>query len=164
MARNPIRHAKAVAFAEAQRLHWRQLHDVAVLVEHHRDPALAAEHALRPELAVEHVEMPHAVEQRNDGGLRSHRRREGRDRVVEIERLAAEQHRIEFFAQRVGLHRRRVFQRGVAERALDHEAVAGELRGTPRPDQEGHVASGRQHPAAEIAADRAGTDHEHSHC
>ena len=68
-----------------------------------------------------------------------------------------------FSVELVGLHRRRIFQRHVAVRALDHEAGAGQFGGAPRANQKGHVAAGLQHPAAEISADRAGADHENAH-
>ena len=58
---------------------------------------------------------------------RADRRRKGLDRIVEVERLAAQQHDVEFFAELVGLHRRWIFQRDVAGGALDHEAGAGQF-------------------------------------
>src|SRR3984893_10793219 len=60
--------------------------------------------------------------------------------------------------------RRRTFQRHVAVRALDDEAGAGEFSRAQRADQKGHVLAGLQHPAPEISADGAGTDHENAHC
>ena len=65
---------------------------------------------------------------------------------------------------RVGLHGRRVLQRDVAVRALDHEAGGGELARALRAHQESDVAAGLQHSSAEIAADRAGADYENAHC
>ena len=121
-----------------------ELNHLALLVERHRDRAEAAEHALAAEFLVEHIQMPHAVEQRNDRGLRSDRRRKRLDGVVEVERLAAQQHDVEFFVELVGLHGRRIFQRHVAVRALDHEAGVGQFSGAPRPHQKGHVAAGLQ--------------------
>ena len=91
------------------------------------------------------------------------RRRKRFDGVREIECLAAQQHDVEFFVEPVRLHRRRVLQRDVAIRALDHEAGAGKLRRALRADQERDVAAGLQHPAAKISADRAGADHENTH-
>ena len=73
---------------------------------------------------------------RADGG------REGLDRILEIERLAAQQHDVEFFGQLVGLHRGRIFQRDVAVRALDDEPGARELGRALRPYQKGDVAAG----------------------
>jgi hypothetical protein len=142
----------------------RQLHDFALVVERHRDRAEPAEHALTPEFRVEHVQMQHAIEQREDRGLRSDRRREGFDRILEIERLAAQQHDVEFLFQDVGLHRRRIFQGDVAVRAFDHKARGGKFRRASRPDQKCDVAAGLQHPAAEISADGPGANHENAHC
>src|SRR5216683_1457303 len=51
--------------------------------------------SLTAEFGVEHVEMLHAVEQRDDRGLVSHRGRERLDRIVQVERLAAQQHDVE---------------------------------------------------------------------
>ena len=82
---------------------------------------------------------------------------------VEIERLAAQQHDVEFFLDRVGLHCRRIFQRDVAVRALDDEAGGGKFGRALRPHQERDVAPGLQQPAAEISADGAGADHENAH-
>ncbi len=140
------------------------MNHLARLVERCGNCAETAEHALLAEFSVEHVEVQHAVEQRNDRGLRSDGGRKGFDRIVEIERLAAEQHDIEFLGELVGLHRRRVLQRHVAVRALDHEARTGEFGGALRADQKRHVAPGLKQPAAKISADSAGTDHENAHC
>jgi hypothetical protein len=105
----------------------------------------------------------HAVEQRNDRGVGPDRRRKGFDRICKVERLAAQQHHVEFFGERIGLHRRRVLQRHVARGALDDEACTGQFRRPFRPHQERDVAPGLQQPAAEIAADGAGADHENAH-
>ena len=91
-----------------------ELNHLARLVEGGGDRAEAAEHALAPELLVEHIQMQHAVEQRDDRGLRPDRRGKRCDGVVEVERLAAQQHDIEFFGELVGLHRRRILQCHVA--------------------------------------------------
>ena len=64
----------------------------------------------------------------------------------------------------VGLHRRRILQRDVADRALDDEAGGGELLGAPGTDQKRDVAARLQQPASEISADRSGADHENAHC
>ena len=85
------------------------------------------------------------------------------DRVFQVERLAAQQHDVEFLGELVGLHRRRVLERHVAAGALDDEAGACKLGSALRPDQERHVVSSLKQPAAEIAADGAGADHENAH-
>jgi hypothetical protein len=51
----------------------------------------------------------------------------------------------------------------IADRAADHEAVFGEFGGPAGPNQERHVAARLQETPAEIAADRARSDHENSH-
>ncbi len=107
--------------------------------------------------------MAHAIEERNDRGLRTDGGRKGFDRVVEVEGLAAQQHDVEGLLQRVGLHGRRLLQRDSPARALDDEARSGELLGAAWPDQKRDVASRLQQPASEISADRSGTDHENAH-
>ena len=52
----------------------------------------------------------------------------------------------------------------VAGRALDDEAGGREFGGALRPNQECHIVSGLQQPAAEISADGSGADHENAHC
>ena len=121
-----VRHL-AVAFAEIDRLHRRELNYLARLVQRRRDRAEPAEHALGAEFRIERVEVVHAVEQRDDRGFRADGGREGFDRILEIERLAAQQHDVEFFGELVGLHRGRIFQRDVAVRALDDKPGAREL-------------------------------------
>jgi len=94
----------------------------------------AAEHVVASEFPVEHIEVPHAVEQRDDRRLRSHRRRKRTDRVLEIERLAAQQDDVEFLGNFVRLQRRRIFQRHVAVRALDHKAGGSQFDSAPGAD------------------------------
>ena len=90
-------------------------------------------------------------------------RRERVRRRGKIVGLAAEKNEVERLAQSVRRDGRRVRQIGIAERAADDQPGLRQLRGAPRPHQEGHVAAGLQQPAAEIAADRAGADHEDTH-
>src|SRR6185312_3690279 len=159
---NPIR-LLAVALAEIQGLHRLQLHYLALLVERHRNRTESAEHPLASELLIERVEMGHAVEHRDDRGLRSHCWRKGFDRVVEVVGLAAQHHDIEIVLDGASLHRGRVLQGNVAVRAPDHEAGGRKFARALRPHQERDVTAGLQHPAAEISADGAGTDHENTH-
>ena len=77
--------------------------------------------------------------------------------------LQLKQHDVEFFVELVGLHGRRVLQRDVAARALDHEAGGRQFRCALGPYQKGDVTAGLQQPAAKIAADGAGADHENAH-
>ena len=65
------------------------MNDFARIIEGNRDRTLAAQHCLAPKLFFQRVKMPHAVEQRNDRRLRTDRRRERLNGIVEIERLAA---------------------------------------------------------------------------
>src|SRR3954453_14231693 len=159
---DPIRQL-AIALAVIDRLHRLELHHLALLIERCGDGAEATEHALLAELVVEDVEMLHAVEHRDDRGIRPDCCRERLDGVVEVEGLAAEQHDVELVLDRVGLNGRRIFQGHVAVRALDDEAGARELAGASWPDQEGDVATGLQQPATKIAADGASADHEDTH-
>jgi hypothetical protein len=107
--------------------------------------------------------MAHAVEQGQDRGVRSDRRRKGVDRPREVIGLAAQQDEVERLAQTLRRHGRRRRQVHVAHRAADRKAGAGELARAPRAHQECHVAAGLQQPAAEIAADTAGANHENTH-
>src|SRR5262249_62136135 len=63
----------AVTLAKTERLHRPKLRHLALLVQRHRNGAEPAEHALLAEPPVEHVEMRHAVEQRDDRGVRPDR-------------------------------------------------------------------------------------------
>src|SRR3954465_12310433 len=96
--------------------------------------------------------MTHTVKQRDDRGPLAYRRRERLDRLVEVVSLAAQQHDVKLLLDGVGLDDRRILQRYVAVRALDHEAGGGKLRGTARPHQKGDIAAALQHPAAEVSA------------
>ncbi len=60
-------------------------------------------------------------------------------------------------------HGRRRRAGKIAERAFDHEPLGRQLGGAPLPHQKRHVTAGLDQPAAEIAADRAGADHEDTH-
>ena len=107
--------------------------------------------------------MLHAVEQRNDRGLVPHRGRERLDRIVQVERLAAQQHDVEFLFQRICLHGRRILEGDIAVRALDDETGGGKFSSAARPDQKRDVGPALQHPAAEKSADGPGPDHENTH-
>ncbi|GCC46367.1 hypothetical protein chiPu_0030623, partial [Chiloscyllium punctatum] len=102
---HPVRQP-AGAFTESQGLHRLQLHHLALFIQRRRDRTETAKHVLGAERLVERIEMQHAVEQRDDRGLVADRWRERLDRVLEVERLAAQQHDVEFVGELVGLHRR----------------------------------------------------------
>src|SRR6516162_7172084 len=134
-----------------------------MFIESRSDDALTAQDAVLAEAVIENIEMPHAVEQRDNCGLRSDCWRKRVDGVIEVERLAAQQHDVEFFAELVGLHGRRILQRHLAVRAFDHETVAGQFGRAPWAHQESHVTAGLKQPAAKISADRAGADRKNAH-
>src|SRR5262249_58249421 len=79
-------------------------------------------------------------------------------------RLTAQQHHVELVLDAVGLHRGRILQRDIAVRALDDETGGAKFARAFGPHQESDIAPGLQHSSAEIAADRAGADHENAHC
>ena len=136
---------------------------MAVGVESGGNRALTAEHVFAAEFRVKHVEVAHAIEHRHDRSLRSDRWRKRLDGIVEVEGLAAQQHDIERLLDILGQHGRRLRQGDVAMRTLDDKAVARQFFGTARPHQKRDVGAALQQPAAEIAADRAGSNHENAH-
>src|SRR4029079_8991192 len=100
---NTIRYG-AITLAEAQQLeHGRQVHYVMLFVQRHGDSALSAKNALLAKMVIEDIQLKHAVEQRNDYRPRSHGRRKRTDRTGKVECLAAQQHDIEWFFERVRL-------------------------------------------------------------
>ena len=82
------------------------MNDPAFGAEGHGNGALSAKHMLRAEMLVEDVEMVHAVEQRQDCGAGSDRRREGFDCIIERIGLAAHKDQIEGAIEAAGQHRR----------------------------------------------------------
>jgi hypothetical protein len=148
----------AVALTEGDRVHRRQHHDLTLRIQRRRDHALAAEHPRGAEFFVERIEMGHAVEQRQDRGAVADRRRKRGDGIVEVERLAAQQNQIEGLFQIGGPHRRRILQRDIAGRALDHQPKRREFARALWPHQKRHVAPSLQQPPAKISADRTRAD------
>jgi hypothetical protein len=51
----------------------------------------------------------------------------------------------------------------IAVRTHDAQAVFGQLRGAPRPDQKRDIAPGLQQPCTKIAANGARSDHQNTH-
>jgi len=114
-------------------------------------------------MPVQRVEMAHAVQQREDRGLRPDRRREALDRAVEVIGLAAQEHEVVGRREILGLHEDRVGDVDVPVWAADHQPGLPELRGAPGPDQEGYVTAGFGQPSPKIAANRTGPDDENTH-
>ena len=94
---------------------------------------------------------------------RPDRRREGFDRVVQIVGFAAQHDQIE--GRRAGRRPEPSAGCGYARRrrALDDEPGLGQPCGAARPDQERHILSCFQKPAAKISTDCACADNECSH-
>jgi hypothetical protein len=107
--------------------------------------------------------MAHAVEQGEDRGVRPNgwrQRIHGRFKVIGF---ATEQDEIEG-AREVFCHdRRRGGEVEVAEWTADHQTGLRQLGGAALADEERHVPARIQQPAAEIAAEAAGSDHKNSH-
>jgi hypothetical protein len=161
LRREPCRRG-AVAGAKRQIVQLGEVPHAAFFIERGRDQALAAQHRRAAEAPLEKVEMGHAVQQRQDRGLRPHRRGEGLHGLDQVVGLAAQQDEVVGRAELVGGDRRRG-EVGIAARAADREARLGQLCRPARADQEGHVAAGLQQAAAEIAADGAGADDQDAH-
>ena len=136
--------------------------DAAVRKQHGADIGDAAEHPARAERAVEPLQMDEAVEQRQYGGVRPDAGADRLDRGVEIVVLRGQQHDVVGAADPVGgrdLDR----HREIAERAFDLEPVLGERGGARTAHQKRDVAPGLGQTPAEIAADRAGPEHQETH-
>ena len=61
------------------------------------------------------------------------------DRVFEIVGFATEHHEIEGLTEILGQHGRWFGKRHVAARAANYQTLTGQLRGTLRTDEKGHV-------------------------
>jgi hypothetical protein len=115
------------------------------------------------EAGFQQVHMAHAVKQREDRGVRPNsrlKRIHGRFKVIGF---ATEQDEIEGALEFLRHDRRRGGEVEIAKRAPDHQTGIRQLGGAALADQERHVPAGIQQPAAEIAADAAGSDHKNSH-
>ena len=126
------------------------------------DLAEAAQHTRGTECRVQPVEMRHAVQHRQHLRLGGHRRSDRGDRVVQVERLAAQQHDI--VVGREGIRGDRPHRPpDVAERTLDDQPGLLQPFRSRRAHQEGDVAPRLQHPPAEVAAGRAGSQDQNAH-
>ena len=106
--------------------------------------------------------MYQAVEQRQYRAVRSHPGADRGDGGVEVVVLRGQQHDIIGPADPLGGNEVDRHAK-IAERALHREAVFGERRGARSPHEKRHVAPRLGEPPAEIAADRAGPEHEKAH-
>ena len=73
------------------------MNDPAIGIEHGGNDALATQRGGGAEAAVEIVKMAHAVEHRQDGGSRPHRRRERFYRIGDVIGFAAQHDQVEAF-------------------------------------------------------------------
>ena len=139
-----------------------EVQDRAIGRQRDADVAGAAQHAFRTKRLIEDIEMAHAVEQRHDARLMSHRRTDRIDGGGEVVGFAAQDDRIivgSYLAR--GHDRDRA--RDVAEHALDLQPVACEELGPLGPYEKGHVGACRGQKTAEKSARRTGTEHEYAH-
>ena len=110
--------------AERQYMRLVQMSHRAVRGQHRGDLAKAAQHPCGAECLIEPVQMRHAVQQRQHLRRGAHGRRNGRDRIIQIVGLAAEQNDIIVARDHIGGDR--VNRPGdVPERTLDDEAGLG---------------------------------------
>ncbi len=106
--------------------------------------------------------MNEPVQQRQHRGLRPDARADRLDRGIEVVMLGGQQDDVIEPADPVG---RRDLDRHVkiAKRACDREAMLGQRGSARGAHQKRHIASRLGQPPAEIAADRAGPEHEKAH-
>jgi hypothetical protein len=140
-----------------------QVHDSASVVEACRDQTLSAQHVLGTESFVEHVQVPHAVEERDDGGAGADGRSQRAHGCIQVVRLATENHDVERLAHfgRQNCGRRR--QVGVAKAALDHQAGFSKLGGSLWPDEKRDITASLKQASAEVPTNRTGTDDQNPH-
>src|SRR5471030_1856057 len=109
------------------------------------------------------VEVAHAVEQRQDHGVRADGGGERFHRRVQVVGLAADDDDVvvagNLFRQQVG----RMGQRQVAARALDVQAGLGQLGRASGAQQEGDVLTCGQQAAAEVSTERTGAHDQKFH-
>ena len=91
-----------------------------------------------------------------------YRRRDVLHRGVKRIRLHGEEDEVVGAIQVAGLDRARI-EVSIAMQAVDVQSEMRDLLGPAMPDKEGHVASGFDQPAAEIAAQRSCADHQDPH-
>jgi hypothetical protein len=138
-----------------------ELHDPA-LVDDRRDPADASPHGLLAEACDEGIHVLHAVEHRQDHGVRPDRRREIVERLCEREAFHRQEHRVVGPADPARRHQAGL-QGEVAMGTDDPQTVLAQLLRASGPHQERHVAPGLGEPAPEISTGRTGSDDEHAH-
>jgi hypothetical protein len=80
------------------------------------------------EAPVQDVKVAHAIEERKDCGVRSHRRRERTNRAFQVIGLTGEQHKIRPLMKVFGNDGCWIGDRDIAETALDYEAGSGKFR------------------------------------
>ena len=154
----------AIEFAEHQTMEIVEMLDAAVAVERRGNLAQAAKDLFRAEARGQDIEMAHAVEHGQDRGLRTDGGGEGGHGVVEVIGLATQKHEVKRLFQSVRRHHLRRGQMKIAKGGTeDDEAGPGQGLGAAQPHEKCDVAPGLRQPAAEIAAQGAGADHENSH-
>src|SRR6185437_4706956 len=124
--------------------------------------ALAAEHGMVTKSLGQQVEMAHAIEQRQNRGVRSDRGRKRQHRLWQVVSLATEQNEVVRLAESPGLNCR-CRQIGVSPWTADREAGACQLLASSRSDEEGYVPAALQQPAAKVAANGTGADDQDAH-
>src|SRR3954451_2175085 len=136
--------------------------DRSVGQQYRADIGDAAEHVFRPERRVELVEMNETIEQRQDRGVGADDGTDRLDRRVEVVMLGGQQHEVVGPADPVG---GRDLDRHleIAEGALYLEPALVQRGGARAAHEEGDVLPGLGEAAAEIAAHRAGSEHEYAH-
>jgi hypothetical protein len=107
--------------------------------------------------------VAHAVEKRENGGVRADRRSEGVNGILEIVRLAAEEYEIVVLREAIGLNGRRGGIMHISERALDHKPAVSQLLGATWTHEERDVAPGLEQAPTEVSADATSSDDKDSH-
>ena len=127
-----------------------------------RNGGAAGNHPRRAETGLQGFDVRDAVEQRQHEGAGPHGRADGLHGRREIVGLAGEQHQI-VGRQQFGLQDRAHRDLEVTVGAAYHQALGAQLRRAPLAHEEAEVGPGLHEPAAKIAADRAGAQHEDLH-
>jgi len=152
-----------VAVAELECVERNELEDPAFGVDRGGDAGGAAEDRVAAEALVEHVHVGHAVEQRDNGGLRTNGGGEVVDGAFEVVGLAAQDNEVESLTEAIGGDRGRGREREVAGWTENLEAAVLKLLGATGTDEEGDVAVGGEQPGSEEAANPACSNDENSH-
>src|SRR6188508_863210 len=115
------------------------MNDLPLRAERGRYLCQAAKDAPRSEAGGEQIKMPHSVQDREYGGLGTHRGRDVVRRGIERVSLHREEDKVVGVAEVARLHRAGP-EVSVAVQAVDAQAVARDLLGALTPDKERHVA------------------------